>query len=697
MEDNAVNTSSTSVPNNFTSQIAEKPADPVKKPSGMKRKLIVLAILILFILVMAAIVVINFGTGYLTNFKPGLNNLITKEFNKGGKPRLVKFQSKEEFEEYISQSSPTDFYGMQGNLRSMEKAMDTALVPGANLEQAISETPQRYSATNIQVVNIDEPDIVKNNGKVIYYSSQSTFRNPIPLMDDVLSFESKIMPPFEPDNATKNIEAFPPQSLKILSEINKHGEMLINDNRLIILAGNWIYGYDVTDTSDPKEIWQYELEESSELVGARMFDNKLYLISKSFIVQSRPCVLPVFKSDKLSINCTDVYYPQNINIPADSIYSVLKLNPGSGTIEERNSFIGSLDANVIYMSQSAIFISYRFVDDPISYLINFMIQNSDLFSQATIDAVKNLSNLDISNQAKWVEYSIILEREYFGKTADDRLKIENEIANRMQSFSEKHVRELEKSAVVKLNPNTLAISATGEIPGVILNQYAMDEWEGNLRVATTTNIFSNPFGVSGKSVNDVYILDGDLDVRGSVTDLGLGENIYSARFIEDKGYIVTFKRIDPFYVLDLSNPRDPKKAGELKIPGYSSYLHPITKDKILGVGMEDQKVKISLFSVSDPSNPRELAKYNLDEYYTEVNNNPHAFLLDDKHKIFFLPGSEGGYIFSYDNDNLRLAKAVSSPQVERALYINDYLYLLSPDKVTVLDENSWETVKELGI
>ena len=697
MVGNSENPTYVTSPNDVVPDMPEKSQDPVKLTSNVKRKFIVLAILLLFILVMAAIVLINFGSGYLTNFKPGLNNLITRDFNKKGKPALVKFQSAEEFEQYMSESSATDFYGMQGNLGASQRDVETALTPGTKLEQAIGESPDRYSGTNVQVTNIDEPDIVKNNGKVIFYSSFSFPFFPQPLSRGVIMPETDFMLPREPIAPTKSIDAFPPENLKVLSSIGRQGEMLLIDDKLIILAGNWIYGYDVSDTSEPKEIWQYELENNNELVGARLFDNKLYFVSKSFINQNRPCVMPVFKSDKLTVLCTDVYYPRNINIPTDSVYSVLKINPTSGNIEEKNSFVGSLDANVIYMSATAIFISYRYVDDPISYLVNFMVENSDLFSQGTIDSVKNLSALDISSQAKWIEYSVILQKEYSGKSADDRLRFENEIENRMQSFSNKHVRDLEKSAIVKLNPVTLAISATGEIPGVILNQYAMDEWQGNLRVATTTNIFSNPFGASGKSMNDVYVLDGDMDILGAVTDLGLDERIYSARFIEDKGYIVTFRQIDPFYVIDLSDARKPKKAGELKIPGYSSYLHPITNDKILGVGIEDQKVKISMFSVSDPSSPQELAKYNLDEYYSEVNNNPHAFLLDVKHKVFFIPGAEGGYIFTYDNDNLELVKAVSAPRVERAIYINDFLYLLSPEKITVLDESNWETVKEFGL
>jgi uncharacterized secreted protein with C-terminal beta-propeller domain len=190
-------------------------------------------------------------------------------------------------------------------------------------------------------------------------------------------------------------------------------------------------------------------------------------------------------------------------------------------------------------------------------------------------------------------------------------------------------------------------------------------------------------------------MDKDINVSGSIKDLGLGERIYSVRFIGKRGYVVTFKQVDPFFVLDLSDPKKPEQKGELKIPGFSSYLHPMDDNHILGVGMENGQVKLSLFDVSDPKNPTELSKYNLDEYWTEVSNNHHAFLLDKKHSIFFLPGGKGGYIFSYENNQLKLAKAVSDVQTKRALYINDYLYIISEKGVTVLNEKNWEKVKEL--
>jgi len=182
---------------------------------------------------------------------------------------------------------------------------------------------------------------------------------------------------------------------------------------------------------------------------------------------------------------------------------------------------------------------------------------------------------------------------------------------------------------------------------------------------------------------------------GSVKDLGKTERIYAVRFLGDMAYVVTFRDTDPFYVLDLSNPKEPELKGELKIPGYSSYLHPITDDLILGIGKEGWEVKLSLFDVATPSEPAEVDKYILEESWSDVLETHHAFLIDRKHGIFFLPGREGGYIFSYADNKLALEKAVRAERARRAIYIDDYLYVVADTKIVVLDETTWEKVNEL--
>ena len=256
--------------------------------------------------------------------------------------------------------------------------------------------------------------------------------------------------------------------------------------------------------------------------------------------------------------------------------------------------------------------------------------------------------------------------------------------------------EIDSDGVEVVNLSDFSIAATGKIPGNLLNQFALDEHNGNLRAAVTIAGRASGLGVS-ESANDVYVLDGSLAIIGSVKDMGTSERIYSARFVGARGYLVTFRETDPFYVLDLSDPRNPKLSGELKIPGYSSYLHPISDGRVLGVGKEGQNVKLSLFDVSDPAHPSEKAKYTLDEYWSEVLNNHRAFLLDDKHSIFFIPGSKGAYIFSFAGDALSLTKTLSKYQTKRALYLDDYLYIVSDNSISVFDERTWEKAGELTL
>ncbi|MEN8114122.1 MAG: beta-propeller domain-containing protein, partial [Actinomycetota bacterium] len=160
-----------------------------------------------------------------------------------------------------------------------------------------------------------------------------------------------------------------------------------------------------------------------------------------------------------------------------------------------------------------------------------------------------------------------------------------------------------------LSRSSADYEASGAVPGYMLSQWSMSENDGYLRVAST----SSPQwwdGPDSESIVTVLEAKGDeLRTVGSVDGLGRGERIYSVRFFGDRGYVVTFRQIDPLYVLDLSDPEDPTVEGELKIPGYSAYLHPIGGDSLLGVGQDadmNGRVKglqASLFAVSDPSDP----------------------------------------------------------------------------------------------
>ncbi len=164
---------------------------------------------------------------------------------------------------------------------------------------------------------------------------------------------------------------------------------------------------------------------------------------------------------------------------------------------------------------------------------------------------------------------------------------------------------------IGVDGRSMWVAAGGEVAGGLLNQFSMDEKGPYLRVVTTTGWMEH---------NNVYVLDEDLDVVGALEGLAPNEQVYSARFVGNALYLVTFKKVDPFFVIDLSDPTRPEVLGFLKIPGFSQYLHPLSDHYVLGVGLETveaeqgdfawfQGLKLSLFDVWDVSKPREVAKY----------------------------------------------------------------------------------------
>lgn len=185
------------------------------------------------------------------------------------------------------------------------------------------------------------------------------------------------------------------------------------------------------------------------------------------------------------------------------------------------------------------------------------------------------------------------------------------------------------------DPDRAAYAASGLVPGRIHNQFSLSEHDEHLRVVTTTgDLWWGQDGTEPSSQVRVLRQTGDRLVEvGSVGDIGRGEQVQSVRFTGDIGYVVTFRQVDPFYTLDLSDPENPAVVGELKIPGFSSYLHPIGDDLVLGVGFDADETtgattgsKVSLFDVSDLANPLELDVWIAPDAYNDAGWDHRAFL-----------------------------------------------------------------------
>jgi len=611
---------------------------------------------------------------------------------------IEKFSSVEEFKNYLEETKTAQGYYNYGLLSNAITAQTPPLPFDERLATEFTATKtsgsgtsfERVSETNVQVKGIDEPDIVKTDGKKIYFSPEIMW-----------TYSSrKVAPPYYKEPKINIINAFPPTDLAMDGEINNTGSLLLTNDVLVIFSYQNIEGYDVSDPKSPVKKWNIKLNESTSIVTSRLYNGKIYLVLRNYIDEYNPCPIKplTIGENPLVIECKEIYHPVS-PVPIDITFSAIILNPISGEIKNKISFTGSYSQSIVYMSENAIYITYYYQESVFRFVSKFFREEcSDLLSKGILEKIEKLDGYDISEQAKLMELQTIFEKYYRTLTNDERLKLGNEMNNRRSKYYNKEKRNLEKSGIVKIGLEKFEVTATGSVPGFPLNQFALDEYEENLRIATTfgERFGGRGFGTGGReSANDVYVLDKNLKIIGAIKDLGMQERIYSARFIGDSGYLVTFRETDPFYVLDLSNPKKPELKGELKIPGYSSYLHPITEDKILGIGKENWQVKISLFDVSQVENPKESDKYLLDESWSDILNTHHAFLLDTKHDVFFLPGSKGGYVFSYKDDKLKLIKAVSEISARRAIYINDYLYIIGDDKIVVLNENDWEKINEM--
>jgi len=574
----------------------------------------------------------------------------------------------------------SNLYEIMKNKEQKEYYFNTTLTDSVILENSkenvsadstVSETNRiDYSETNVQVEGVDEADIVKTDGEYIYYVGTDKV-NIIDARD-----EQKL----------KKVQEIIYEEDKFTPE-----EVYINENKLIVI-GNEIAIEEleeikyttytiakVYDVENKKKITlDREVEIEGSYLSSRMIGDNLYLLSNkslhSYIFKEK--AIEELNEDDFKPKYSDTIISEDIqNIGFDCIYYLPESND--------TTYLNIAGFN-IKSSEPA---------------------NIESYLGAGTEIYASENNL----------YVAMVKYEY--KDAKSYGFYNNyDINTYIYKF--------------ELSDGKTTYKTVGNVPGEILNQFSMDEYNGYFRIATTDRDNWN----DENSRNNMYVLDGELKTVGKIEDLAKGESIYSVRFMGDRAYMVTFVQVDPLFVIDLSDPTNPNVLGELKIPGYSKYLHPYDETHLIGFG-EDTKVvnygygdivttdgmKMALFDVTDPNNPIELYSVKIGEKgtYSELLNNHKALLFSKEKNIIAFPISiteedyqvtfQGAIVYGLDLENgfnlkgqiahFDLEEDVYSYRraVERIIYIEDTLVTLSEELVKATDMNTMEETSKIEI
>jgi len=588
---------------------------------------------------------------------------------------LKKFSSMEELQKFLEQSIVTrerlamaiqesgTFYGA-GGFQLLEGAPSGA---GALSSAPSASTPQAdksavpasgdlgYSTTNVQVANVDEPDFLKNDGKYVY----------------ILSGDKVTI-----------LDAYPAQNASIIMKAGidiPQGQtlqnMFLNKDRLVIFYQDYSQDYvisqydyvpqpvyspkthiivmDVSDKQDPKIMHDFKI--SGNYNNARMIGNYAYVVTNSDLYDYRNPIVPYVMESSRLVARPDIYYfdnpEQSYSFTTVTSVNILGHATDNSTIVSKSFLMDP--SSTIYASENSLYITYQ------KYMPYDYYQSSSkdkffnvilpLFPKSIQNEVKAINNDDtLSPSQKWDKTSSLLEDYYNHLPESEKTQLFDKIGNALADYDAKIQKETQKTVIHKIaigKNGTIDYLSKGEVPGRLLNQFSMDENGSKFRLATTSEYFSQ---YRNYRYNNVYVLDQNLKTIGSLEQIAPDEQIYSARFMEDRLYLVTFRQVDPFFVIDLSTDQ-PRVLGKLKLPGFSNYLHPYDQTHIIGIGRETNEnqfggvqqegIKVALFDVSDVENPVAIDTYTIGGTGTdsEVLYDHKALLFDKGKNILSLP------------------------------------------------------------
>ena len=659
-----------------------------------------------------------------------------------GTNEIKKISSQEELKNILEASSifSGNFYDTNILTRntavSEEMMFDssdgiTTSAPSAKVESGGSD----YSTTNVQVANVDEPDYIKNDSKYVYIVS----RNTLSIIDAYPAEDAKVI-------------------LKIALDIESQyiQNMFLNEDRLVIFYNGQSddeiipqfdfmprrsYSsvthaliVDVSDKEKPTILKDYSID--GHFSDARMIGNYAYFVTNNYINHQYPR-LPVILEDSIKIMTPDAFYFDNIE-EFSNFNTLTAIDIFGDTINSETFLMGHTGA--FYVSEDNFYLTYQ------QYMPNTFYENSaqnrffdvivPLLPNEIQNEIKSIQNdSTLSSSTQWIQISELMQKSYNEMDKNEKEKLFEKIKSALNEYDVKIQEDTRKTIIHKISIDEEKIKyvAKGEVPGRLLNQFSMDQSGDRFRVATTTEIYTQYDGTIRS--NSVYVLDEKLDIVGQLEEIAPEESIFSARFMGDRLYLVTFQQIDPFFVIDLSTDT-PKILGELKIPGFSNYLHPFDEEHVIGVGKDTKEIdngrvqqlgiKISLFNVSDVNNPKVAGDIIIGDSSThsEALYNHKAFFFDKTRNVISIPISgdvkglentsskmfapdynrwSGFYVFDVDKSNGFETKGTITHSDSdsryygmsnaRTFYIGDVLYTASQG---YLKMNSFEDLNEIN-
>jgi len=511
------------------------------------------------------------------------------------------------------------------------------------------------SSTNLQENGVDEADILKHNGKNIFYigTSKNGKRDHI----NISSFEKLV--------GKEKIE------LNRVSLKNRYiSSFYLVKNRLVVLSRKEIEYpnriendikveykeqgivdiFDVSNINKVKKVAEYKVDGSFK--NSRVIGDNLYLISSFY-----PKYEITYPKEYLTPpTICNAYLDRTVAF--DDKVDFMKYADCFNIIKEDNRYFRyNYDAPNVKITDLLPEINEKELVTP-----KRLYASAKQKQSSTITTISNFSIAD----AKYLKSISFIGDSSIEYASSKSLYF---VSNGYPLFYDFNNYK-QRSTIYKFNfDEVLSYKAIGSVDGTALNQFALSEYNDVLRIATTEG-FS--WGKNGTK-NRLYTLkekDGFLLIEGILNGLGkTGESIKSVRFMGTKGYLVTFKTTDPLYTLDLSNPKSPKKMGELKVNGYSAYLHPIGENRLLGIGQDTDEegsrkgVKIELFDISDFENPSSLDSILLPKgTSSELEYNHKALAFRESDNLFAFPYQHyiNGFVSSFTQNNLGIYQVTES-------------------------------------